>query len=289
MTIENPSGDPSLGPARDPAAAHFADQPDKASVQADYFQGRIDLKAFRSAHPEYKTHSSDPLVIEPAPGCFAAMTKFGGLVCWNCPPDLRERLQRLIVELPGAGQRVGELSDEIEVVTGQPSDTIEFERVTVRRLSLDAVKVVSTALAQSVALEYFENQVGEALRAAEPIVMRLRKEGGLHRSERRIIKAIGFALEIRSEVLANLTLFDSPPEAWESATIARLVSRLYDYFDLEERLSAIKEKVSYLSDLNSTLLNLLSNRKSRGLEWIVIILIAVETLIFVYAEMARLH
>jgi uncharacterized Rmd1/YagE family protein len=66
-----------------------------------------------------------------------------------------------------------------------------------------------------------------------------------------------------------------------------LVARLYRYFDLDERLGAIKEKVNYLTDLNSTLLNLLSNRKSRNLEWIVIALIALEIVIFVYMELMR--
>ena len=75
--------------------------------------------------------------------------------------------------------------------------------------------------------------------------------------------------------------------AWESATIARLVARLYDYFDLEERLFAIEEKASYLSDPSSTLLDLLSHRKGRHLERIVVVLITIEILILIYAELVR--
>jgi uncharacterized Rmd1/YagE family protein len=77
-------------------------------------------------------------------------------------------------------------------------------------------------------------------------------------------------------VLANLTLFDRPPEAWESEAIERLDNLLYDHFDLEERVSAITQKLAFLNDLNDTFLEVLNHRKSVRLEWIVVILILVE-------------
>jgi uncharacterized Rmd1/YagE family protein len=276
--MKDPGGPPSVH------AEASAPEGTRVVVRADYFEGRIDLKAFRAAFPDYNVIATDPLVISPGDGSHAVLTKFGGLVCWNCSDDLRERIRGEVAGLPRAGRRIDEVSDEIEVVTGEETNRVEFDRITLRRLTPEKLKVISTALAQSVALEFFENRVGEALQQSEPIVVRLRERGGLVRKERKIIQAVGFALEIRSAVLANLTLFDSPPEAWENASVARLVARLYDHFDLEERLSAIKEKVGYLTDLNSTLLDLLSNRKNRNLEWIIIGLIALEILFFVYVE-----
>jgi hypothetical protein len=95
-------------------------------------------------------------------------------------------------------------------------------------------------------------------------------------SEREVLRAVGFALEVRAQVLANLTLFDRPPEAWESEAIERLDNLLYDHFDLEERVSAITQKLAFLNDLNDTFLEVLNHRKSVRLEWIVVILILVE-------------
>lgn len=256
-------------------------------VTADYFHGRIDLKAFRQRHPQYPALFSDPLILEPESGVYVVLTKFGGLVCWNCSAETRQQFREAVAALPDSHDRSEEVSDEIEVVSGEQKDTMEFERLAIRKLTREKVKIISVALAQSVALEYFENRVREALGQSEPIVALLRKQGRLQRKEKEIVQAVGFAMEVRSAVLAKLTLFDSPPEAWESAALARLVAQLYDYFDLDERLDAIKEKVNYLTDLNSTLLNLLSNRKSRNLEWIIIALIALEIVIFVYMEVMR--
>lgn len=256
-------------------------------ARADYFHGRIDLKAFRLRHAEYPVLAADPLVLEPVRGAWAVLTKFGGLVCWNCSDELRQQLRDAVAELPDSGDRSDEVSDELEVITGQPEDSVVFERVSLRELTREKLKILSVALAQSVALEFFENRVREALRQSEPIVVLLRQEGRLRRTEKQVIQAVGFAMEVRSAVLANLTLFDSPPEAWESAAISRLDAQLYDHFDLDERLIAIKEQLSYLTDLNSVLLNLLGNRKSRNLEWIVIALIAVEIVLFVLLEVMR--
>ena len=88
----------------------------------------------------------------------------------------------------------------------------------------------------------------------------------------------------RAAVLANLTLFEPPPETWESEALARRDRLLYDHFDLAERLDAVNKKVDFLGGLNSTLLEVLSVRKSPRLEWIVIILILVELTIFLGAD-----
>jgi uncharacterized Rmd1/YagE family protein len=86
-------------------------------------------------------------------------------------------------------------------------------------------------------------------------------------------------------VLENLTLFDDPPESWESESLAHLDSALFDQFDLEERINAINQKLVYLKDAGSTLMEVLTNRKSVRLEWIVIVLIAIEVVFFLWKEL----
>lgn len=259
-------------------------EPYLVEVRADYFAGQIDLKLFRARYPHYPVLSADPLLIEPERDCFVLLTKFGGLVSWGCREETVRTLRQEVGALPGSLGRHEEVEDSIRVLVGAKSSGVDFERVSLRKLTRENVKIVSLALAQSVALDFFENRIREVLAQTEPIVIRMRETGSLALSEKGIIQAVGFVMEVRANVLASLTLFDDPPEAWESAPIARLVTRLYDHFDLEERLSAIKEKVGYLTDLNSTFLNLLGNRKSRNLEWIVIVLIAIEIVLFFLAE-----
>lgn len=256
-------------------------------VHAVYFEGQIDLAQFRAQHPEYPVLALDPLVVEPVRDRYVVLTKFGSVVSWNCGRAEIEALERDIAGLPGALDRNPDVSDDLIVLVGQEQDLVTWKEVRLRQLTLDQLKIVSRALGQSVALERFENDVQAALARSQPVVQALRGRGELIQSEREILQTVGFALHVRAAVLANLTLFDSPPEAWESEAVAHLDGLLWDYFDLDERLSAINQKVSYLADLNDTLTDLLNHRKSQRLEWIIIALIALEFVFFLATELLR--
>src|SRR4030095_15758292 len=109
------------------------------------------------------------------------------------------------------------------------------------------------------------------------------KTGRQRASVRQVLKAVGFSLQVRSTLRANLTLFDKPPETWESEMLERLDNQLYDFFDLEERLSAINQKVAYFTDMSSTLTGVLSQRRSWQLEIAIIALILLEVVIFIWS------
>ncbi len=261
--------------------------PREFRVHAAYFEGRIDLAQFRARHPEYPVLALDPLVVEPVRDRYVVLTKFGSVLFWNCGPAEIEAVERDVAGLPGALERNPEVADELVVLTGQELDLVTWKEIRLRQLTLDQLKIVSRALGQSVALERFENEVQAAMSRSQPVVSALRARGELIQDQREILQTVGFALDVRAAVLANLTLFDSPPEAWESEAVAHLDAQLWDYFDLDERLSAINQKVSYLADLNDTLTDLLNHRKSQRLEWIIIGLIFLEILFFVATELLR--
>ena len=259
--------------------------PMELALQADYFEGQIDIRAFRTRHPHYPVISSNPLVLEPELGSWIQVERFGAVVFWNCSESIVQTFLKDLQELPGAGPRIGSTHDSLTVHVGSEEDTVGFSAVWLKELTLGKLKVISLALAQSVALDYFETSVSTAMAKFHPVVRTLHEEGKLHLQHSEVLSLVGFAMEIRSVVLENLTLFDDPPESWESESLAHLDSALFDQFDLEERINAINQKLVYLKDAGSTLMDVLTNRKSVRLEWIVIILIFVEIVFFVWKEM----
>jgi len=254
-------------------------------LKADYFEGQIDIRGFRARYPHYPVLSSNPMVLEPERGSWIYVVRFGAVVFWNCPDPLVETFLKDLQELPGAGQRMVSAQDSLVVRVGAEEDLVDFSSVWLRELTLEKLRIVSLALAQSVALDYFETAVSAAMARFQPVVRTLRAEGRLSLKHSEALKLVGFAMEIRSVVLENLTLFDDPPESWESESLAHLDSALFDQFDLEERLGAINKKLTYLNDAGSTVMEVLNNRKNLRLEWIVIILILIEILFFVWKEM----
>jgi uncharacterized Rmd1/YagE family protein len=254
-------------------------------LQADYFEGQIDTRSFRARHPHYPVIASNPLVLEPEQGSWIYVERFGAVVFWNCSEALVQTFLKDLQELPGAGPRVGSTHDSLSVHVGSEEETVGFSAVWLKELSLDKLKIVSLALAQSVALDYFENSVSSAMSKFHPVVRTMREEGQLRLKHSEVLSLVGFAMEIRSVILENLTLFDDPPESWESESLAHLDSALFDQFDLEERINAINQKLAYLKDAGSILMEVLTNRKSVRLEWIVIVLIAIEVVFFLWKEL----
>ena len=117
-----------------------------------------------------------------------------------------------------------------------------------------------------------------------PVMRDLSRYGKLFLTRLETLKTIGFAMEVRAAVLDNLTLFDAPPETWESESLAHLDSLLFDHFDIEERYGAIQQKLNYLADAGARVMDVLTTRKNHQLEWIVIALIAVEVIFFLWKE-----
>jgi required for meiotic nuclear division protein 1 len=257
-------------------------QAERIRVRAVYLEGQIDLKSFRTRNLEYPVLAADPLIFEPVRGSFLVVTKFGALVFWNCP----EALQRTLLADARSFMRDSQaekMEDWLDVLVGAGENIVTFNEIRVKELSLDRISIISLAIAQSVALDHIESEVAMALSRFEPVVAEIHDTGRLHLSVKQVLKAIGFALQVRSMVLANLTLFDRPPQTWESEMLERLDSQLYDFFDLEERLSAINQKVAYFTDMSSIFMNCLSDRRTVQLELAILLLILIEVVLFIWS------
>ena len=151
--------------------------------------------------------------------------------------------------------------------------------------SFDQISLISQLLSQSVALEYLENEVDQALERVQKHVRNLRRRGRLAISNKSVFKNIGFAMDIRHRVLTSLALFDKPDATWESEALEELYFQLYNHFDLEDRLRTIAQKLTFISDNTSFLYEFISTKKSHQLEWIIIILIAFEIALFLGFEL----
>ena len=253
-------------------------------LRAESFRGQIDSRAFCAAHPHYRILSANPLVLEPETGVWAYLSRFGAVVFWNASPAVVASVLKDVEGLPGMGPRVEAARDDLKVHLRAEADRVDFSEVWLRELTLDKLKIISLALAQSVALDSVEGEVHLAMARFKPVVTALRDEGRLVLGQKDLLRTVGFAMAVRAAVLDTLTLFDDPPETWESEALAHLDGALFDQFDLEERLAAVNQKVAYLQDAGATVLEVLARRKDQRLEWIIIILILVEVVLFIWKE-----
>jgi uncharacterized Rmd1/YagE family protein len=257
-------------------------------VLAEYYEGQPSLRAARKALTDYEVVREEPLIVQVAPGSFACLTKFGGAVYWNCDESAIGRIRRAISTIPGVGARIDSISDTLEVTAGSERNEVAFSEVRLAELKSEDLAVISLAMAKSVALEHFDLEVAKAMSRVQPVHRQLEAEGRMQLHQRDVLKAVGFALGVRAAVLQNLTLFEPPPETWSSEGAATLHDRLFANLDLFERLDAIEQKLRFLSDVNEMVMDLLNNRKAHRLEWIIIVLIAIEIIYFFQEEFTKL-
>ncbi len=97
-------------------------------------------------------------------------------------------------------------------------------------------------------------------------------------SGKNLKKYIGKTLNLKNRIAENLYIFDSPPETWEDEQLNKIDVGLKKTFDLQERFRNISEGLQIIKDNLELFKDILQYRNSNMLEWIIIILIAVEVL-----------
>ena len=248
-------------------------------LSAQYFESAIDLETLRSAFSPAEVLRNDPLIVRSPEGAHGVVLRFGVAVFWNASIDFTDLVCRKIRDVIGPVTLRLTVDDTCEIQLGKSEDQVNFKDIWLQKLTQEHIQIISETFGQSVALKQCEATVVQALTRAIPVVDALKTRGGLIQSGKQIVKMVGFALDVRQTILAKLTLFDPPPETRQSERLSRLHNLLYDHFDIRQRLAGLDAKLSFVSDLNTTLLNLLQNRDGHRLEWIVIILIMVEVVL----------
>lgn len=250
----------------------------RLEVRADYFSSPIALESLKAHYPPSQILSEDPLILKINRNAHVAVLCFGAVVFWQCDEAICTKVLGEVLRFPGMTPPNWDLRDQILVLVDQPEERVNFRDIWLQTLTLEHIKVISETLGKSVALRQSELSVTQALKKTTPIVHALETSGALIPSAKNIVKTVGFTLAVREAILAKLSLFDDPAETRRSERLARLHDLLFDHFDIKKRLLAVQEKVTFLSDLNLTLMNLLQNRTSHRLEWTVILLIVIEVI-----------
>jgi uncharacterized Rmd1/YagE family protein len=75
-------------------------------------------------------------------------------------------------------------------------------------------------------------------------------------------------------------VLDKPDITWDNPEVDRLYLTMASMFELNQRYQEIKHKSETLLDMTDVFANLSHARRSARLEWIIIILIAIEIVIY---------
>lgn len=138
---------------------------------------------------------------------------------------------------------------------------------------------ISHAIAQSVKLSYFEEEIEEAINETKHIPANMADSGSVQMSRSTINKLIGrlFVMRINVNLVSNV--LDTPEIFWAEPGLNPLYKAVRAYLEISQRVEVLNDRTLVITDLLNILKDHINNSHGETLEWIVIILIVFEAFI----------
>lgn len=211
-----------------------------------------------------------------------------GALCLLSPRG--DDVQPVLDALPG---ELAELVDreraDTFAVAIDPSlrERVAWDHAWIREGDLPRLDVLALVLAQSVALERTEREVDEVLDRSRALCDGLERTGIFPRDIKEIYRFIGHAMVRRHDLIARFYLIDRPESTWDDPSLEALYDQTCAAFDLRERYHALEAELALIQDTLALLAESVTSQRMTRLEWIVVILIAIEIPIFLFEAVWR--
>jgi required for meiotic nuclear division protein 1 len=213
---------------------------------------------------------------------FALGFDFGALVFVNIPSEERTRVMGLILGKVATEEPHPPLEEDflVEVVPGTPAEgEVHFDRVVVPELDGPALDVIALLLAQSVAIDYYEEDLQEILADLDRRTDRMAARGRIVGSTRQIIRFVGSTISTKNQIIAALAVLDKPSITWEAEHLDRLYRALRAMLEIDDRFRALEYKLRTIQETMELFLDITSTRRSFILEITIVILILFELVV----------
>jgi required for meiotic nuclear division protein 1 len=255
--------------------------PSVYGVEAYSYASRFVLRDVAGFFPGGDTLGSTKtqLIVAWAADSRAYAFDFGALVFINVPDQLREQiLQSFAAPLPREPHPPLHEDFLIEVRPGaQVGVEMAFDRVVVPELGPISMTVIAYVLAQSTAIDYYDEDVQAILDRIGTIATQVFQHGKPRGRQRDLVRFVGVAINSQVEIISSISLLDKPDITWEDEHADRLHDKLRHHLEIGERYKALEAKLLVIREALQALLDLSSHRRMLFIEVAILLLILVET------------
>lgn len=169
------------------------------------------------------------------------------------------------------------LRDEFQIRVEPGKGTFfEFAEAVVGKLDEKVIRVAMLNLAQSVALDFYHSVSEGLLTQVKGFANQLELTGKLKISRNNMHRFLGKALNTQNDIAENIYIFDAPDITWEDEYLDKIHQGLIKHFDLKVRFSEIEYTLRIIENNLTVFREMIHQRESNILEFIIIILILVE-------------
>lgn len=152
----------------------------------------------------------------------------------------------------------------------------DFDEVVLDKLDEKVIRITMFNLAQSVALDHYHEVSEGLLTEVKGFANQLELTGKLRISRKNMMRFLGRALNTQNDIAENIYIFDAPELVWDDESLDRLHRGLIKHFDLRIRFSEVEYTLRIIEDNLTVFREIIHQRESSLLEYIIILLILVE-------------
>ncbi|GAB1262561.1 RMD1 family protein [Aurantivibrio plasticivorans] len=138
----------------------------------------------------------------------------------------------------------------------------------------------SHAFAQSIKLSVFEELAYSEIKANASIPSGLAESGKIPLNRRELAKRRGRLFSTKSDILLHFNLLDTPEFFWDYPELESMYLIGARYLDVIPRVNLLSTKLETMHELLEVLANEQNHKHASFLEWIIIVLIAVDIIVY---------
>lgn len=156
------------------------------------------------------------------------------------------------------------------------------DSIVLKNLDIDSIRIISSVLGQSIALDYIDSQVDGMVKEFTDINRVMEKTGTFTMDRKKLFQLVGKANSNLADVILKIGLFDRSEIAWREARYAQIYEYLREEYEVTQRFGNLDYKLKFVEHNIHFLQEALQNRKSDLLEWCIIVLLSIENVIGIY-------
>lgn len=200
---------------------------------------------------------------------------YGVVIFWGVPEhhkqDLLQRLEPFLVD------PINKIEIENYTFTlSATNNSVSEDNIALHSDNKMDRLAVSHALAQSVKLARFEVLAQQVISDNAYIPKTLANKGRTPLSRKALAQLRGRLFSTKSDIILKFNLLDTPEFFWDHPELEPLYQIAARYFEVVPRTELLNKKLETIHELLEMLASEQNHAHSSKLEWIIIILIAVE-------------
>ncbi|KAG8055307.1 hypothetical protein GUJ93_ZPchr0001g31557 [Zizania palustris] len=126
-----------------------------------------------------------------------------------------------------------------------------LDYIVLKSLDTDGIRIISSVLGQSIALDHYIRQVDDMVEEFTEINRVMEKTGDFTMQRKKLFQLVGKANSNLADVIIRLGLFDRSEIAWKNSNYAQILEYLREEYELNQRFGSLDFKLKFVeaSDL----------------------------------------